>query len=104
MVTTAILATNKGVTPCSACRYISCVPFPFFVEDKWWYCDDCDSVTANLYKAKANDTAYNMVELTCPNGALETIPINVTQFSFSRDAIVKELPTYCRDFCASTMK
>jgi hypothetical protein len=43
MVSSVWLATSEpGSTPCAGCRYISCVPFPFFREEKWWYCDDCD--------------------------------------------------------------
>jgi membrane associated rhomboid family serine protease len=37
MVTTVVLVQSDGVSsPCHGCRYISCVPFPPAVEEKWW--------------------------------------------------------------------
>lgn len=38
MVTTILLVESAGGnSPCNACRYISCVPFPPWSADKWWY-------------------------------------------------------------------
>ena len=97
MVTTVWLATTSDATqsPCSGCRYISCVPFPFFSDDKWWYCDDCDFVTATL----TNDgTYYVQIELTCPNDSLEVVDIS-NDLLTNADDVSKRLPTYCRDHC-----
>jgi hypothetical protein len=97
MVSTVWLATSdSGESPCSACRYISCVPFPFFAEDKWWYCDDCDFVTGQLFK---NGTFYELVELNCPDKTIETITISDDMLTEKKD-VEKRLPTYCRDYCA----
>jgi hypothetical protein len=96
MVTTGILASmHSNISPCSKCRYLSCVPFPPFREEKWWYCDDCNFVTASLYKEGSNSSVYTRIELTCPNKVIENIPINATD----GNAISRHLPTYCRDWC-----
>jgi hypothetical protein len=97
IVSTVWLATSdSGESPCSGCRYISCVPFPFFTEDKWWYCDDCDFVTAQLYR---NDTLYHKIELTCPDDTVETIDISDDMLT-EEVTVAKQLPTYCREYCA----
>jgi membrane associated rhomboid family serine protease len=99
MVTTVWLATSDtGTTPCSGCRYVSCVPFPFWQEDKWWYCDDCDFVSANFYKNTNEDNFYDRIELTCPNKEVETIDIS-GEFRSERDDVILALPSYCRDYC-----
>ena len=39
LVSSLLLMNSDGYTsPCESCRYISCVPFPFWTEDKWWDC------------------------------------------------------------------
>jgi hypothetical protein len=96
MVTTGVLAgLEAGDTPCSSCRYVSCVPFPFFREDKWWHCDDCDMVTAELYKVGA---FYTRIELTCPNQAMEEINV-AEDLVTDRDTVRRKLPSYCREYC-----
>jgi hypothetical protein len=97
MVTTVWLATSSDASksPCSGCRYISCVPFPIFSDDKWWYCDDCDFVTGILQK---DGSYYSQIELTCPDDSLETIDISDDLLT-SSDEVSKRLPTYCRDHC-----
>jgi hypothetical protein len=100
MVTTVVLATSDpSKSPCEKCRYISCVPFPFFREEKFWYCDDCDQVTANLFKT---GNVYQRVELTCPDKTIEEIDVSGEALS-DINAVRKSLPTYCRDYCPSTL-
>ena len=96
MVTTAWLGGfEAGDSPCSSCRYLSCVPFPFFAEDKWWHCDDCDMVSANLFKT---GDIYSRIDLTCPSQEVEQIQI--AQFEITdRDELRHRLPGYCREFC-----
>ena len=51
IVSLLILGRSDGTTtPCPSCRYISCAPFPFWTEDKWFYCDGCDSIVEYRYK------------------------------------------------------
>jgi hypothetical protein len=56
--------SEPGEIPCEGCRYISCVPFPFFQEDKWWYCDDCDGTSAKLF---LENDVYVSMDLNCPD-------------------------------------
>ena len=94
MVTTVILIQSDGVTnPCHGCRYISCVPFPPRADDKWWYCDDCDIVTADLFRSTTT-----VLDLTANNdGASRSSRIGDDYFSgFATDddlAITPNLDT-----------
>lgn len=99
MVTTVLLVQSDGITsPCNGCRYISCVPFPFGSDEKWWYCDDCDFVVADLYESSNGSGLYEQIDLTCPNGAI--MDIDITQDGFTdREKVRKELPSYCREHC-----
>jgi membrane associated rhomboid family serine protease len=99
MVTTVWLATSDaGETPCEGCRYLSCVPFPFWREEKWWYCDDCDFVVANLFKSTDGDNFFDRIDLTCPSNVIETIDIS-DEFRSDRDGVIQALPSYCRTYC-----
>lgn len=33
-----LLKSDGNSSPCDSCRFISCAPFPFWTEDKWWDC------------------------------------------------------------------
>ena len=99
MVTTVLLVGSDGATsPCSACRYISCVPFPFGTENKWWNCDDCDFAIADLVKLHATSVAFDRIDLTCPNGDISLIDISQEQIS-DGSAVQNDLPKYCRAHC-----
>lgn len=100
MLTTAWLASSEvGENPCPNCRYFSCVPFPWWAgdEDKWWHCDDCDRVTADLIRSTTD--FYDTIRLTCPNDALSYIDVTSEKYS-TPDDIRGKLPDYCRDYCA----
>ena len=99
MVTTVLLSESDGSTnSCHGCRFLSCVPFPFGTEDKWWHCDDCDFVVADLYQTTDGSGLYEMIELTCPNGIIQGIDVADDGFT-DKDEIRFELPTYCRLHC-----
>jgi membrane associated rhomboid family serine protease len=99
MVTTVLLVQSDGMTsPCHGCRYISCVPFPPSSDDKWWYCDDCDFVTADLFVAANGSGLYEQIELNCPNGDVEEIMVAEDGLT-DKEAVRKELPSYCRAHC-----
>jgi membrane associated rhomboid family serine protease len=100
MVTTIVLVQSDGVTsPCSGCRYISCVPFPPNAEEKWWYCDDCDVVTADIYQSTDGSGLYEQVDLNCPNGEIEEVPID-REGIYDREELRRLLPKMCRKNCA----
>lgn len=99
MTTTIILVQSDGATsPCSSCRYISCVPFPPWSEDKFWYCDDCDQVSADAKKADSTDSFFDSLALTCPDGEIESIDISSEEMD-QLPVIRAKLPTYCRTSC-----
>jgi membrane associated rhomboid family serine protease len=99
LVTTILLNQSDGNTsPCHKCRYLSCVPFPFYAEDKWWYCDDCDFVAADLYESTDGSGLFQRIELTCPNGAMANIDITDIGFH-DKNKVQRELPSYCRSNC-----
>ena len=102
MVSTALLVeSDGGSSPCSNCRYVSCVPFPFWEarDNKWWYCDDCDRVKGDVTKTDATGY-YDVLTLTCPNGATETIDLSGQNISDS-EWLRNQLPTFCRQNCES---
>jgi membrane associated rhomboid family serine protease len=94
------LSQSDGVTsPCPKCRYISCAPFPFWTEDKWWYCDSCESVTAKLYYDD-DGSFYSEVELNCPYGMNAFGDISEYEYSdLVLEDIQKALPGFCRKLC-----
>jgi len=101
MVTTALLAGRSGnQSPCSGCRYFSCVPMPFWSEEKWWYCDDCDFVVADALREPRDSLYYTSLEMTCPDGQVESFSV-VDDLISERNDIRKRLPGYCRDQCDS---
>lgn len=103
LITTAVLVNNEsgttGKSPCSSCRYVSCVPFPPWSNEdkKWWYCDDCSLVTAD---AKLDSSGYYSLSMTCPDGAIAEIDLS-DQLVTDRQWIQKQLPSYCRKYCDS---
>lgn len=99
MVTTILLVQSDGISsPCDACRYISCVPFPPWSQEKWWYCDDCQFVTADATKPTKNSLYFEVLDLTCPDGTLEIINITDNKIA-DRNVIRGHLPQFCRQNC-----
>jgi len=99
MVTTVLLIQSDGVTnPCPGCRYISCLPFPPNAEEKWWYCDDCEVVTADLFQAMDGSGLYEQVHIHCPNGDVEELTMS-EEGIYDTEVVRKELPSYCRAIC-----
>lgn len=101
-ITVGILAESDGkISPCSGCRYVSCVPFPFGSpnDKKWWHCDDCDTVTAGASQDKTT-RLYTSLKLTCPDGEIK--PVNLIGQNVSdKNDIRNRLPSYCRNFCTN---
>ncbi|GKY97973.1 hypothetical protein MPSEU_000755400 [Mayamaea pseudoterrestris] len=77
---------------CPSCRYISCVPFPFWTEHKWWYCDGCEHVGVIVYYEEKG--AH--VEMVCPfSGTVEAELDGV----WDGMTILEELVGLCRTSC-----
>lgn len=85
---------NATTTPCPKCTWLSCVPFPPWAhsDNKWWYCDDCSRVTANVVA----QPSFHL-ELDCPNGFIANIDLDESKFD--RSKVQKNLPSYCRQYC-----
>ena len=99
IATTIVLIESDGVSsPCRGCRYISCVPFPPNVEEKWWYCDDCDIVTADIFLSIEVSGLYEQVNINCPNGEIEEIPIE-DEGIYDKEELRRLLPSMCRSQC-----
>jgi len=103
-ITLLLLIKSDGerLTSCRGCRYVSCVPFPFWAdyEDKWWYCDDCDLVRADARLNTVTNT-YSSMNLTCPDGEVIFIDLSLGNVGGDQSFLQKRLPTYCRDSCNS---
>jgi membrane associated rhomboid family serine protease len=99
MVTTVVLVHSDGLTsPCHGCRYISCVPFPPKAKEKWWYCDDCDIVTADRFQSGDDSGLYEQINLNCPNGEVEELHI-ADDGIVDEEVLRRALPSYCRANC-----
>jgi hypothetical protein len=96
IATLVILLQGDGETdPCPGCTWLSCVPFPPWAEDndKWWYCDDCNRVTADIVMKPELH-----LNLQCPSGGVAYVDL-ADQNSVDRVSLEKKLPSFCRDFC-----
>jgi membrane associated rhomboid family serine protease len=101
LITFIVLIRSDGKrTPCKGCRYVSCVPFPFWAEyeDKWWYCDDCDNVEVEVRQNTMNQV-YSSMNMTCPDDEI-VLNIDLSVDAISDKAFLqKQLPKYCRENC-----
>lgn len=101
IITIVILAESDGnrIINCRSCRYVSCVPFPFWADSdsKWWYCDDCDLVSADASQNSVTGF-YNSMNLTCPDGQSVFIDLIENRIN-DQQYLSKQLPKFCRDFC-----
>ena len=98
IATLIVLLHGDGeTTPCPNCTWLSCVPFPPWQNDrkKWWYCDDCGTITAEIVNAP-----FLHLELDCPGGSIGIV--NITESELDRESLEKKLPSYCREFCPVT--
>lgn len=99
VITLVILLEGDGrTTPCPDCTWLSCVPFPPWEGDtsKWWYCDDCGRVTAEIISQPELH-----LELNCPSGVAVDVPLDEDD-TISKSKLEKKLPSYCREYCANS--
>lgn len=96
VATLVVLLQGDGETnPCPNCAWLSCVPFPPWASDadKWWHCDDCGRVTAEIVAQP-----YLHLELDCPRNTW-IAEVNLTRSELDRERLEQQLPTYCRQLC-----
>ena len=96
VITAVILLEGDGQSnPCPSCTWLSCVPFPPWESqsEKWWYCDDCGRVTAEIIQSPSLH-----LQLDCPDGTNVSVGLNSDE-GVDREKLERELPGYCREFC-----
>jgi hypothetical protein len=96
-IITSLVVLFKGdptKTPCPGCVWLSCVPFPPWEthDKKWWYCDDCGRVTADV----VSKPTFHL-EVDCPSGVVAFVDLD--ESNYDRDRVQKNLPQYCREYC-----
>lgn len=97
IATLIVLLNGDGTTtPCPNCTWLSCVPFPPWesASEKWWYCDDCGQVTAEIV---TEPTLH--LDLYCPSGLTATV--DLSDDPLDRNELQKNLAAYCRQYCSS---
>ena len=88
-----LLDSDGRTTVCPRCRYLSCAPFPFWTNDPWWNCDECDQSLASIVRLRNTSE----LDLTCPNGDIVTIAL--MDPDPDRDDIRNQIIGYCRQLC-----
>jgi membrane associated rhomboid family serine protease len=101
IVSSVILFSGDGETnPCPTCEKMSCVTFPPWAdkEDKWWYCDDCGSATAN---GTVDTTTGKFVglNLNCPDGSAQIVGMDDSLANADEAGLENMLPILCRKYC-----
>lgn len=97
-----ILMNGDGHTsPCKACDALSCIPFPPWTpyDNKWWYCDDCGTVTADA-RINPNTSEFDQLTINCPVGDTVTLRIDENDFQTDRAWLESMLPKLCRTHCS----
>jgi membrane associated rhomboid family serine protease len=100
MISTVLISQSNGFySPCLPCRYLSCIPFPFWVsEDKrWWNCDMCDGVFAQAYQWSGSPIISDL-ELYCPQGYTKNIDISDFMYR-TFDTVDEDLEIICKREC-----
>ena len=88
-----LLLQSDGEPLCEECRFMSCLPFPFWTNDTWWHCDDCDLTMGKIERYMPT----TIVELTCPTA--EVIRVDLLEANVDRKLIQESLSSYCRQHC-----
>mmetsp|Transcript_3503 Transcript_3503/g.5338 ORF Transcript_3503/g.5338 Transcript_3503/m.5338 type:complete len:601 (+) Transcript_3503:205-2007(+) len=96
LIATIVLLEGDGATtPCPNCNLLSCVSFPPWNDynNRWWYCDDCGGVTAQIM---IQPTLH--LDMKCPDGMNVQIDLGADT-KIDKGDLEGRLPEYCRDFC-----
>jgi membrane associated rhomboid family serine protease len=100
IVSFVLLSQSNGlVSPCPKCRYISCLPFPFWVSDekKWWACDICQGVNSQIYKRRGIEY-YSDLDLYCPQGYTAHVDVFEKRYTAVEEAEA-DLVAICQEHC-----
>jgi membrane associated rhomboid family serine protease len=88
-----LLDSDGRTTVCPKCHYLSCAPFPFWTNDPWWTCDECQQSLASIVRLRNTSE----LDLTCPSG--EIVTIDLMDSDPDRDDIRNQIIGYCRQLC-----
>jgi hypothetical protein len=90
-----LLGGDGTTTPCPSCSWLSCVPFPPWEDQasKWWYCDQCGTVTAEIIQEPSVH-----LQIDCPGGVSVSVGLENGEED-DRSSLEEALPAYCRQFC-----
>jgi membrane associated rhomboid family serine protease len=105
MATTVLLIESRAQTsPCTGCRYLSCLPMPPWKGDldKWWYCDDCAMTEAEARKDQTTQL-FDQITLTCPNKGISVVDLSDSPVA-DKAFLSKNLPLYCREHCENVFQ
>lgn len=89
---------NGDQSFCYSCRYLTCVPFPFWGDERWWHCDSCHTTTGTF--VRVNETT--VLTLTCPDigkDPIDPVKIDLQDPDITLNEISDNLPDYCRTYC-----
>lgn len=96
-----VLFSGDGKTnPCTTCTKISCVTFPPWAdsEEKWWYCDDCGTATANA-TLNTETGEFLGLSLNCPDGTAQIVGMDDSLSNADEAGLEVMLPMLCREYC-----
>ena len=95
-----LLESDGKPATCNACKALSCVPFPPWAsaEDKWWYCDDCGSVSADA-KFNSQSGRFEQLFIHCPGSTTVTMNLDETITQTDKGWLESNLPRFCRMNC-----
>lgn len=102
------LSVTDGVSHvCPNCRYLSCVPFPFWKshDEQWWTCNTCDRTTGTLTLMSSAGSSGSGVggtsfklEMTCPYGDTQTLLLEMENYTTAEE-LAAMVPEYCEIHC-----
>jgi len=99
LISLVVLLEGDGKESCSWCRYLSCAPMPFWApeDERWWYCDDCATITGTGNKKNG---VFVTLSFTCPDGVQQISQLDISDDDITNvNSLTKKLPGYCRDEC-----
>lgn len=101
MISVVLVSQSTGLySPCLSCRYMSCIPFPFWVseEKRWWNCDACTGVYVDNIYMRNGSPYFTELEMHCPQGYLKTIDIYNLRYQ-NYEALEDDFDVICQREC-----
>jgi membrane associated rhomboid family serine protease len=90
--------SDSNADVCRKCRYLSCVPFPFWTENKWWDCDSCERCPVVITTDHGSGTVW--LDVTCPYGEVLNVPAPLDPTMSDEEILASVVPRVCRESCS----